>query len=193
MIIGLPHSSQSMSVVTFCGVVGAAAGLAPMILATSSWALAAPSFSSGTSASTCARSGPVSFFIILVERHFGNVLHPRNGPRLLSRRSIGLPHFSQATVVLIGGALGGSGRPSLSRLMIVLQTGSPCSSFSEYPLHPRNCPKRPLRLIIGRSHLGQLNSLTSRSVGRPCLSTGRVAPHDSRLVHARKNVPLLMR
>src|SRR5687767_12789508 len=131
MIIGLPHSSQSMSVVTFCGMVAAAAGLAPMILATSSRALSAPSFSSGTSASTCARSGPVSFFIIFVLRHFGNVLHPRNGPRLLSRRSIGLPHFSQATVVLIGGALGGIGLPCLSRLMIVAQLGSPASFLTE--------------------------------------------------------------
>src|SRR5688572_22384612 len=129
--MGLPHSSQSISVVTFCGIVAAAAGLAPMILATISCALAAPSLSSGTSASTCLRSAPVSFFIIRVERHFGNVPHPRNGPRLESRRSIGLPHFSQATVVLIGGALGGSGLPCLSRLMIVAHVGSPASVLIE--------------------------------------------------------------
>src|SRR5688500_12289372 len=120
-----------MSVVTFCGTPAGAAGLAPMIFATSACALAAPSLSSGTSASTCARSGPESFFIIFVERHFGNVLHPRNGPRLLSRRSIGLPHFSQATVVLIGGALGGIGLPCLSRLMIVEHVGSPASVLIE--------------------------------------------------------------
>src|SRR5688500_9227508 len=130
--MGLPHSSQSMSVVM--GPVAplpAAAGFTPMIFATSSRALSAPSLSSGTSASTCLRSAPSSFFIIFVLRHFGNVLHPRNGPRLLSRRSIGLPHFSQATVVLIGGALGGIGVPCLARLMIVAQLGSPASVLIE--------------------------------------------------------------
>src|SRR5688500_3319862 len=183
-----------MSVATFWAFACAlAAGKAPVILAASACALADSSFNSGSSCSICLRLSPSSFFIIFVERHLGKLEHPRNGPRLLSRRSIGLPHFSQATVVLIGGALGGSGRPSWSRLMIVLQTGSPCSSFSEYPLHPSDCPKRPLRLIIGRSHLGQLNSLSSLSVVRPCLATGRVAPHDSRLVQARNSVPLLMR
>src|SRR5215213_10030570 len=130
--MGLPHSSQSMSVVI--GPVAplpADAGLAPMILATSSRAFSAPSFSSGTSASTCLRSAPSSFFIIFVLRHLGNELQPRNGPRLLSRRSIGLPHFSHFTVVLIGGALGGSGLPSLSRLMIVAHEGSPASFLIE--------------------------------------------------------------
>src|SRR5438105_4265908 len=116
MIIGLPHSSQSMSVamlLSFCPL-PAAAGLALMILSTIARALAPSSFSSGTSASTCARSAPCSFFIILVLRHLGKVEHPRNGPRLESRSSMGLPHFSHFTVVLIGGALGGSGLPSLS-------------------------------------------------------------------------------
>src|SRR4051794_37987929 len=126
--MGLPHSSQSMSVVI--GPVAplpADAGFAPMILATISRAFSAPSFSSGTSASTCLRSAPSSFFIIFVDRHFGNVLHPRNGPRFESRRSIGLPHLSHLTVVSIGLGLGGSGLPSLSRLMIVEQLGSPFS------------------------------------------------------------------
>ena len=44
-----------------------------MILATISAALAAPSFSSGNSASICFRSAPFSFFIILVARHLGKV------------------------------------------------------------------------------------------------------------------------
>src|SRR5687767_10169718 len=116
MIIGLPQSSQSMSVVTFAGLVGALAGILPVIFAAISAALPASSSSSGSSASTCFRSSPTSFFIIFVDRHFGNVLQPRNGPRLLPRSSIGLPHFSHATVVLIGGGFGGSGLPSLSRL-----------------------------------------------------------------------------
>src|SRR5687768_14040554 len=96
MIIGLPHSSQSMSVVVplIFLVAEAATGLSPRILAIISWLLAASSLSNGISASTCASSSPASFLAILVLRHLGKVLQPRNGPRLLSRRSIGLPHFS---------------------------------------------------------------------------------------------------
>src|SRR5438477_11944106 len=79
----------------------AAAGFSPMILAIIAALLAAPSFNSGMSASTCARSAPWSFFIIFVLRHFGKLEQPRNGPRLLSRRIIGLPHLSHFTVVSI--------------------------------------------------------------------------------------------
>src|SRR4051812_21092637 len=192
--MGLPHSSQSMSVVMgpTRAAVAAAAGLAPMILAIRSWLFAASSFRSGMSASTCLRSAPSSFFIILVERHFGNVEQPRNGPRLLSRSSISLPHFSHLTVVLIGGAFGGSGLPSLSRLMMVAQLGSPFSFLTEYPEQPRNSPKRPRRLIISRPQLGHLCSDTWRSVGLPCSSTGCVWLH-SRFSHARKKPFLLMR
>src|SRR5215213_5796338 len=133
--IGLPQSSQSMSVVIGPVLAGAlpSAPIAepPVSLSIISCERAAPSLSSGTSASTCANASPSSFFIIFVERHFGNVLHPRNGPRLLSRSSIGLPHFSHATDVLIGLGFGGSGLPSLSRLMIVEQLGSPFSFFTE--------------------------------------------------------------
>src|SRR5262245_14901251 len=96
------------------------AGFSPRILATMSFDLAPSSLRSGMSASTCLRSAPVSFFIIFVERHFGNDEQPRNGPRLESRRIIGLPHLSHATVVLIL-TFGGCGLPSLSRLMIVVQ------------------------------------------------------------------------
>src|SRR5688572_27758007 len=163
-----------------------------MILLIISCALAVPSFSSGISASTCLRSAPSNFFIIFVERHFGNDLHPRNGPRLLSRSSMSLPHFSHFTVVLMGGGLGGSGLPSLSRLMIVAQLGSPFSFLTEYPEQPKNSPKRPRRLIISRPQLGHLCSLTWRSVGLPCSSTGWVWLH-SRFSHARKNPFLLMR
>src|SRR5947208_813050 len=132
MTMGLPHSSQSMSVARLAtSFLPAAAGLSPMILATSSWALAPSSLSNGMSASTCLRSSPVSFLTILVERHLGKVEQPRKGPRFESRRSMGLPHFSQATVVLIGLGLGGSGLPSLSRLMIVEQEGSPFSFLIE--------------------------------------------------------------
>src|SRR4051794_31028986 len=130
--MGLPHSSQSMSVVIGPDRPPCAgpAGFSPRIFATMSFDLAPSSFSSGISASTCFRSAPASFFIIFVDRHFGNDEQPRNGPRLLSRRIIGLPHFSQATVVLIF-TFGGCGLPSLSRLMIVVQAGSPFSFFSE--------------------------------------------------------------
>src|SRR5688572_5171369 len=108
----------------------AAAGLAPMILAIISAFLAAPSLSSGMSASTCARSAPVSFFIIFVLRHLGKLEQPRNGPRLESRRIIGLPHLSQATVVSIL-IFGGWGLPCLSRLMMVEQLGSPFPFLTE--------------------------------------------------------------
>src|SRR3954447_14943975 len=132
MTMGLPHSSQSMSVVM--GPVRtaepAAAGFSPMILAIISAFLAAPSLSSGMSFSICARSAPSSFFIIFVLRHFGKLEQPRNGPRLLSRRIIGLPHLSHFTVVSIF-TLGGWGLPSLSRLMIVEQLGSPFSFLTE--------------------------------------------------------------
>src|SRR5947199_4818869 len=130
MIIGLPHSSQSMSVAMVVGRAATLAGFSPRILAIISRLFCAPSFSSGMSFSTCARSAPVSFFIIFVFRHLGNDEHPRNGPRLLSRRIIGLPHLSHTTVVSIL-ILGGSGLPCLSRLMIVLQLGSPFSFLIE--------------------------------------------------------------
>src|SRR5271165_7045716 len=82
----------------------------PRTLAAISFAFCPPSFRAGTSASTIFRSSPTSFFTWRVERHLGNVLQPRNGPRLLSRRIIGLPHFSHFTGVMIL-VLGGSGRP----------------------------------------------------------------------------------
>src|SRR4051794_12336366 len=130
MIIGLPHSSQSMSVVMVVGLTPTAAGVSPRIFATISALFCAPSFSNGMSFSTCARSAPSSFFIIFVLRHLGNDEHPRNGPRLLSRRIIGLPHLSHATVVSIF-TFGGIGLPCLSRLMITLQLGSPFSFLTE--------------------------------------------------------------
>src|SRR4051794_36727651 len=130
MIIGLPHSSQSISVVIDAGLAATAAGFSPRILAIISALFCAPSFSNGISFSTCARSAPASFFVILVLRHLGKLLHPRNGPRLLSRRIIGLPHLSHAMVVWIL-ILGGWGLPCLSRLMIVVQLGSPCSFLTE--------------------------------------------------------------
>src|SRR4051794_27827018 len=168
-------------------------GLSPRILASISCDLAAPSFSSGTSASTCFTSSGASFFIPFSALHLGNDEHPRNGPRFESRSSIGLPHFSHLIVVGIGLGFGGSGLPSLSRLMIVAQLGSPFSFFTEYPLHPRNSPNRPRRLIISRPQTGHLCWLTSRTVGLPCWSTGLVALQPSRLVHARKKPFLLMR
>src|SRR5207248_1075311 len=132
MIIGLPHSSQSMSVgmLESFWPLPAAAGFSPRILAIIAAFLAAPSLSSGINFSTCARSAPSSFFIIFVLRHLGKLEQPRNGPRLLSRRIIGLPHLSHTTVVTIF-TFGGSGLPCLSRLMIVLQLGSPFSFLTE--------------------------------------------------------------
>src|SRR6266566_623380 len=186
MTIGLPHSSQSMSVgVPLIGLARAAVGFSPSTLAINSCERAPASFNSGTRASTCFNSSPTSFFIILVERHLGKVEQPRNGPRLLSRKSIGLPHFSHGIVVLIGLGLGGSGLPSLSRLMMVEQLGSPFSFLIEYPAQPRNSPKRPRRLIISRPQTGHLYWLTSRTVGLAWGSTGWVVLH-SRSSHARK-------
>src|SRR5688572_5170108 len=131
MIMGLPQFSQSMSVVVpLMGFVLAAAGFSPRTLAAISAALEPSSLSSGTRASICLRSSPVSFFIIFVERHLGNDEQPRKGPRLLSRRIMALPHLSQATVVSIL-TLGGWGLPSLSRLMMVVQLGSPFSFLTE--------------------------------------------------------------
>src|SRR5689334_835031 len=131
MTIGLPHSSQSMSVaVPLMGLALAAVGFSPKTLAAISAALELSSFRSGTSASTCLSSSPTSFFIIFVERHLGKLEQPRNGPRLESRRIIGLPHFSHGTVVLTL-TLGGCGLPSLSRLMMVVQLGSPLSFLTE--------------------------------------------------------------
>src|SRR5579864_503414 len=111
-------------------------------------------------------------------RHLGKLAQPSHGPRLPSRSSRTPPSFSHLIVVGTGGVLGGSGLPSLSRLMIVEQEGSPFSFLTEYPLHPRNSPNRPRRLIISRPHLGHLNSDTSRSVGLPCWSTGCVPSHS---------------
>src|SRR4051794_9898214 len=102
MGIGLPHSAQSVSVMLpLGGLARAAAGFSPRILATRSWAFAPSSLRRGTRASPCFRSAPSSFFIMRVARHLGNAEQPRNGPRLESRRIMWLPHFSQATVVLI--------------------------------------------------------------------------------------------
>src|SRR3954463_10731625 len=119
-----------MSVAIFVGFAATAAGFSPRIFAIIAALFSAPSFKSGIRASTCARSGPLSFFIIFVLRHFGKLEQPRNGPRLLSRRIIELPHLSHATVVSIL-TFGGIGLPCLSRLMIVLQLGSPASFFTE--------------------------------------------------------------
>src|SRR3954468_16974885 len=135
MIMGLPHSSQSMSVGMFrC--VAAGAGMSrpncAEICAAICAALAPPSFNAGISVSMYSRALPSSLATCLVARHLGKLLHPRNGPRLESRRIIGLPHFSHGTVVSIL-VLGGSGRPSLSRLMIVSQLGSPFSFLMLYP------------------------------------------------------------
>src|SRR6476646_2929100 len=113
--MGLPHSSQSISVAIFVGFAApAAAGFSPRIFATIAAFFSAPSFSSGLSASTWARSAPSSFLLLFVLRHFVKLEQPRNGPRLLSRRIIGRPHVSHATVVWIL-ILGGIGLPSLSR------------------------------------------------------------------------------
>src|ERR1044071_4683555 len=131
MVMGLPHSSQSMSVtVPLIGLARAAVGFSPSTLAAISAALDPSSFKSGTSASICFSSSPASFFIIFVERHLGKLEQPRNGPRLESRKIIGLPHFSHGTVVGTL-TLGGWGLPSLSRLMMVVQLGSPFSFLTE--------------------------------------------------------------
>src|SRR4051812_42030491 len=133
MTIGFPHSSQSMSVGIgptrpFVG----ADGFAPTILATIACALADSSLRSGMSASTCALSAPSSLEKFFMPRHLGKRLQPSQGPRLPPRRTrIPSPHFSQWIVVGIGLGLGGSGLPSLSRLMMVAQLGSPFSFFTE--------------------------------------------------------------
>src|ERR1700761_5785778 len=101
MTIGLPHSSQSMSVgigPTF-PVLGAD-GLAPMILATISCALADSSLSSGISASTCALSAPSSCLKLFIPRYLGKRLQPSHGPRLPPRRTrTPSPHLSHLMLV----------------------------------------------------------------------------------------------
>src|SRR5216110_2147899 len=125
MIIGLPHSSQSMSVGILCGTPLEGSAAPPITLATSACASAALCFNAGTNDSTCFNSSPASFAIVLIPRHFGNVAQPSHGPRLPSRSTIAPPHFSHLIAVGIGLALGGSGFPSLSRLIIVLHSGYP--------------------------------------------------------------------
>src|SRR4051812_37327774 len=121
-----------MSVVIGPVRVEGAAGFSPRILAIISCHLAASSFNSGSSASTCCLSAPSSLDIFFMPRHLGKRLQPNQGPRLPPRRTIlPSPHFSQAIVVGIGLGLGGSGLPSLSRLMMVAQLGSPFSFFTE--------------------------------------------------------------
>src|SRR5688500_7293412 len=134
MIIGLPHSSQSISVVI--GYFGPAAvvvrlGFSARIFAMMSALSAAPSFSSGVSASICFLSSGDSLVIAMRPRHFGYLLQPSHGPRLPSRKYSGEPQVLHAIDVVIGLGLGGSGLPSLSRLMIVEQLGSPFSFFTE--------------------------------------------------------------
>src|SRR5687768_10154058 len=108
MIIGLPHSSQSMSVGMFWGTPLAGSAALPITLATSAAASAALCLSAGTSDSTCLSSSPASFDIVLIPRHLGNEAHPSHGPRLPSRSTIAPPHFSHLIPVGIGLALGGS-------------------------------------------------------------------------------------
>src|SRR3954464_4186147 len=105
MIMGLPHSSQSMSVVI--GYFGPAAvvvrlGLSARILAMMSALSAAPSLSSGVSASICFLSSGESLVIALRPRPFEFLLQPSHGPRLPSRRYSGEPQVLHEIVVVIG-------------------------------------------------------------------------------------------
>src|ERR1700722_1026946 len=185
MIIGLPHSSQSISVAI--GPFVLTAGNAPPVSCETNFiALSPPSLSAGISASTIFRSSPVIFATCRVARHLGNALHPRNGPRLLSRRIIALPHFSHFTGVKTFG-LGGSGFPSLSRLMIVSHSRVPSSFLTLYPVQPRNSPKRPFIFRISRPQFGHLYSLFSCIFGLPCLSTALMPSHSGYRVQLRKN------
>src|SRR5947209_3954301 len=155
MTMGLPHSSQSMSVAMLCAPLPLLmTGFSPVILAIISAERWAPSLRRGTRASTCLRWSASSLLRPFMPRHLGKLAHPSHGPRLPSRRSSTPPSFSHLIVVGMGGGLGGSGLPSLSKLMIVEQEGSPFSFFSEYPLHPRNSPNRPRRLIKSRPQFG---------------------------------------
>jgi hypothetical protein len=129
MIIGLPHSSQSMSVVIVAGLDRRVGRVFAEDLATISALFCAPSFSSGMSFSTCARSAPVSFFIIFVLRHFGK-LRTRGTARACCRVGSSGSALVAGDVVSIFN-LRGIGLPCLSRLMIVLQLGSPFSFLTE--------------------------------------------------------------
>src|SRR5207253_6983573 len=120
MIIGLPHSSQSMSVGIFAGTPLLGRAALPITLATNACASAALCLSAGISDSTCLSSSPASLDMVLIPRHLGKLAHPSHGPRLPSRSTILPPHFSHLTAVGIGLAFGGSGLPALSRLIIVL-------------------------------------------------------------------------
>src|SRR5439155_24745121 len=109
-----------------------AAGLSPMILATMAWDLAASSASKGTGASTCFFWSPSSLVMFFIPGHLGKREHPSHGPRLPPRRRrMPSPHLSHLMPVWMGLGLGGSGLPSLSRLMIVEQLGSPFSFLME--------------------------------------------------------------
>src|SRR5215207_1438794 len=130
MIMGLPPSSQSMSVVI--GYFGPAAvvvrlGFSARIFAMMSALSAAPSFSSGVSASICFLSSGESLAIAMRPRHLGYLLQPSHGPRLPSRRYSGEPHVLHEIDVVIGFGFGGIGLPEVSRLIIVEQLGSPFS------------------------------------------------------------------
>src|SRR5438094_3981500 len=141
MTIGLPHSSQSMSVAIGpldMATEVTAAGFSPMIFAIRSCDFFASSARSGSSASTCLRSAPSSLAMLFIPRHLGNRLQPSHGPRFPVRKtSTPSPHLSHLMLVGIGLGLGGSGLPSLSRIMIVLHLVSPFSFLMVYPKQPR--------------------------------------------------------
>src|ERR1051325_2936243 len=109
MIMGLPHSSQSMSVGMFCGAPLLGRVAVPITLAISCCASAALCLSAGSSDSTCLRSSSLTLPMVLMPRHLGKLAQPSHGPRLPSRRTMLPPHFSHLIAVGIGLALGGIG------------------------------------------------------------------------------------
>src|SRR6185437_11480097 len=133
MTMGLPHSSQSTSVGMLWWPLPLAlvTGFSPVILAIISALRAAPSLSRGTRASACFFWSGSSLERFFIPRHLGKLAQPSHGPRLPSRSRRTPPSFSHLMVVGIGGVLGGSGLPSLSRLMMVEQLGSPASFLTE--------------------------------------------------------------
>ena len=93
--------------------------------------------------------------------HFGYPVQARNGPRLPSRITIGLPHFSQMCSV---GFAVSTGLPSASKFIFVWQPGK--------PLQPRKSPRGPVRCSIGLPQVGHLYSVSIGSGRGASPSTG---------------------
>src|SRR5438128_529347 len=97
-----------------------------------------------------------------------------NGPRGPRLTTIGAPHFSQSTPVVIGL----TGLPSASTSQMFWHFG--------YAEHPRNGPRRPSRSTIGAPHLSQTCLVgCAERTGLPSASKFIVVLHSGYLLHPR--------